>query len=85
MSVDAGTVLKSEVCFRFEPDRATGTITVAYRSHRGLGLWLPSEMKEKYEDVGGTTRPVFGGATKATARYSNYRRFTVEVVEKAEW
>jgi len=37
----------------------------------------PFEMKETYEDLLGTSRPLFHAPTRARARYSNLRQFTV--------
>jgi VWFA-related protein len=79
-----GTVLRSDVTFRFLPNRATARIAVDYRTERGLPIWVPSEMKEWYGDRPAASIPVFRGRTEGTARYSNYRRFTVTTEEKAE-
>jgi hypothetical protein len=77
------TVLRSEVVFRFEPDLATGSIETEYRLQPRLGMWVPHEMKEAYEDLPGTHRPVFRNPTRAQARYSNFRQFNVTTEEKA--
>jgi len=77
-----GTVLRSEVVFRVEPRRAEGSIDVEYRSQPRLGMFVPWEMKERYEDLRGATRPVFGAPMQATARYSNFRLFTVTVEDE---
>ena len=82
-----GTVLRSEVRFRFGADptaaivtryggiasEARATITTTYRAEPGLAIWVPVEMKERYE--GGS----FGYGTDAVARYSRFRRFEVTV------
>ena len=67
-----GTVLRSEVRFRFAFD-ATATITTTYRAEPSLAMWVPVEMKERYE--GGE----FGVGTDAVARYSRFRKFEVTV------
>jgi len=79
-----GTVLRSDVTFRFMPNRATARVAVDYRPERGLPIWVPAEMKEWYDDLPTASIPYFGGSTEGTARYSNYRRFTVTTEEKAE-
>jgi VWFA-related protein len=82
-----GTVLRSEVHFRFADDAmarvmtkyggigsdARATITTTYRAEPGLAIWVPVEMKERYE--GGA----FGYGTDAVARYSRFRKFEVTV------
>jgi VWFA-related protein len=84
--VDAnrGTILRSEVTYRFQPNRAYARIAVEYRPEPGLNIWVPAEMKEQYGDVPCAWAPVFGSKTEGTARYSNYRRFSVSTEEKAE-
>ena len=69
-----GTVLRSEVRFRFDFE-GTATITTAYRAEPSLAMWVPAEMKERY--VGGG----FGAGTDAVARYSRFRKFQVTVEE----
>jgi hypothetical protein len=79
-----GTVLRSEVTYRFAPRRAYAEISVEYRPEPGLNIWVPADMKERYADVPGAWAPVFGSKTTGTATYSNYRRFTVSTEEKAQ-
>jgi hypothetical protein len=38
-----------------------------------------SEMKERYKNLDGAFEPVFHSPAEATARYSNYRQFSVTV------
>ncbi len=78
-----GGVLKSEVVFRFEPRLAEGSIETEYRPQPRLGIWVPYEMKEDYRDLPYAPRPIFHAPTHATARYSNFRQFTVRTDEKA--
>ncbi len=47
-----------------------------YRPEPSLAMWVPKEMQESYRDLPGAS-PVFGAPSRATARYSDYRRFTV--------
>jgi VWFA-related protein len=72
-----GTVLRSETTFRFEPDRAWASVATRYRPEPKLAMWVPAEMRETYQDLRGT--PIFGSPSEATARYSNFRRFTVTI------
>jgi hypothetical protein len=66
---ERGTVLRTEVQFDFEP--GTALVKTEYRPERPLAMWVPSEMEERYDRL------------RATARYSNFRRFRVEVGEAA--
>lgn len=79
-----GTVLRSEARYRFEPDRAEGFVGTRYRREPRLGMWVPDEMTERYRDFPGSHEPVFRGRAEATARYSNYRQFTVAVEATAK-
>ena len=71
-----GTVLRTETRFRFG-SAALATIHTDYRRDEKLALWVPAQMRERYEDLPGGARPVFRQTTDAVARYSNFRRFTV--------
>lgn len=80
-----GTVLRSEATFRFERDGiqiARAYVAAEYRPEPKLAMWVPSEMREEYEDIGGNVR-LFGEHSEATARYGAYRRFTVTTDEQA--
>jgi hypothetical protein len=68
-----GTVLRTEVTFR--PGNGAAHLTANYQLDKGLGLWLPSEMKEEYQPV------TVGFGTESTARYAKYRRFKVTTEE----
>jgi VWFA-related protein len=74
-----GAVLKSEVVFRFEPSLAEASIETEYELQPGLGMWVPSQMKERYRNLPHASRSIFGAPTEATARYSNFRQFRVTV------
>ena len=82
--VDAlnGTVLRTDITFRFMPDRGLARLAADYRFDSPLGLWLPAEMKEDYRNLYGTFQPVFRGATEGAARYAKYRRFGVATEER---
>ena len=75
-----GTVLRSETTFRFEPARARAYVATQYRAEPRLAMWVPAEMREEYEDLTGA--PVFHSPSKATARYTNFRKFTVTVEDE---
>jgi hypothetical protein len=75
-----GTVLRSEVVFRFEVGRTLcgrALISVDYAAEPRLAMWVPSEMHESYEDIPGAPATVFPSPSRATARYGAFRRFTV--------
>ena len=59
--------------FRFRPGDSKATITTEYRVEPRLTVWVPAEMRERYE--GGE----FGGVTEAVARYSGFRQFQVSI------
>ena len=82
--VDAlnGTVLRTDITFRFMPDRGLARLAAEYRFDPTLGLWLPAEMKEDYRNLYGTFQPVFRGTTEGAARYAKYRRFGVATEER---
>jgi hypothetical protein len=46
------------------------SVATEYRPEPHLAMWVPSEMREEYD---------FGFRGEATARYSNFRRFTVTI------
>jgi len=84
IDANRGTILRSEITFTFKPHRAFARVSVDYRPEPGLNIWVPAEMKERYQDLKGAWAPVFGSKTEGTAKYSNYRRFSVSTEEKAE-
>jgi VWFA-related protein len=69
-----GTLVRSEVEFRFAPRWARAFVTVEYRLEPALGIWVPAERREQYEDLTGG-QPMFGRPTKATAKFSGFHRF----------
>jgi hypothetical protein len=77
-----GTLLRSETHFRFEPRRARAYVATEYRPEPKLAMWVPDEMREEYEDLAGGHPRVFGAPTEATARYANFRRFSVSVEDE---
>ena len=77
-----GTVLRTDITFRFMPNRGIARLAAEYRFDPTVGIWLPEEMKEDYRNLYGTFQPVFRGATEGTARYAKYRRFGVATEER---
>jgi VWFA-related protein len=81
---DRGLVARSEVEYRFEPGRALAVVSTDYRPEPGLDIWVPAEMRERYEDLpeAGPHTRVFGEPVEGTARYAHYQRFSVTVIEE---
>jgi hypothetical protein len=79
---ERGTVMRSEVCFRWEPERAEACLVTEYRPEPSLAMWVPTEMRERYGDLPYGSTMVFGAMSEATARYSGYRRFSVTVQQE---
>jgi hypothetical protein len=79
------------VHFRVSRGDTTATITTTFRPVAALAMWVPDEMKERYEidSGGGTGAFAFGVSgctgcyTEAVARYTRVRRFEVTTDEKA--
>ena len=71
---ERGTVLRSETRFPLgapgAPQAARAQVATEYRAEPRLAMWVPVEMREEY---------AFGSRAEATARYSNFRKFTVTV------
>ena len=65
-----GTVLRSETRFDFGGGAGGALVSAEYRPEPKLALWVPSEMHEEYTS---------GTRVDATARYSNFRKFSVSV------
>ena len=75
---ETGTVLRCEVQFRM-PTGSKVRVEVDYQPEEGLAIWVPREMRERYE----SQKPVAfdPNAVQATARYTRFRRFGVETQE----
>lgn len=76
---DTGTILKTEIRLShpsvgrlLKATDATATVTFAFDPN--VELWVPAEMRERYQEIA-------GGRTVSTARYSNYRKFRVSTDE----
>ena len=50
---------------------------VTFALNPDVSLWVPTEMRERYSQR-------LGGRTTSTARYGNYRRFSVSTSENAD-
>ena len=72
-----GAIIESTVSA--ELTMSFASIIVRYARNTKMGLWVPSEMKERYWTVvrGGVTGQAEQTLLEATARYSNFRRFQV--------
>ncbi len=70
-----GRVVRTELKTGSERSDLQSEITVRYRLHDEIGLWVPRDMREKYENP---DRTLFEGH----ARYSDYQRYGVSVDEE---
>ena len=57
--------------------RTDAKVQVTYALDQRLNLWIPIEMRDSYTERG-------GGGASSTARYRNYRRFSVTVSENTD-
>ncbi|HXY42231.1 MAG TPA: hypothetical protein VEQ10_21320 [Vicinamibacteria bacterium] len=62
---------------------AEAELETDYAPEPKLAMWVPVEMRERYQDLPGGGFPVFGSPTEAVARYSSFRRFSVATQETA--
>ena len=79
---DSGTVLETEIRLSHpsvgRDVRATdASAEVRFALDANVNLWVPVEMRESY-----TERR--GGRTSSTARYANYRKFSIAVSENTD-
>jgi hypothetical protein len=69
-----GSVVRTEVSLTLpKSDRAPevrGTMIVDYRPDATLGVWVPSSMRESYQEQGGSRQRI-----DCAAAYTNFRRF----------
>ena len=79
IEADTGRVLMSELITGDAVVHAI--IVVKYAEESSLGLFVPAEMRERY-DIRGDAISGAGSQVEGTATYSNFRRFTVTVDEK---
>lgn len=72
-----GRVIRSELILGDNNTQVRSTITVNYRPDQTLGLWVPTDMTEVYQNP---RRPE-ADRIEATATYANFRRFQVKTEE----
>jgi hypothetical protein len=77
-----GAIIESTVSA--ELTTCFASIVVRYARNAKMGLWVPTEMKERYSAVVrvGMMRQAGESLLEGTARYSNFRRFQVSTEEK---
>ena len=77
-----GAIIESTVSA--ELTTCFASIVVRYARNTKMGLWVPTEMKERYSAVVrvGMMRQAGDSLLEGTARYSNFRRFQVSTEEK---
>jgi hypothetical protein len=77
-----GAIIESTVSA--ELTTCFASIVVRYARNTRMGLWVPTEMRERYSAVGqvGMMRQTGESLLEGTARYSNFRRFQVSTEEK---
>lgn len=78
----AGTVFETEITLNHpavgrEVPATEAVASVTFVSNPEVALWVPAEMRERYSQRG-------GARTSSTARYGNYRKFTVSTSENAD-
>jgi hypothetical protein len=75
---ETGDVHETEIELRHPPvegrPETEAEARVTFGREPEIGLWVPVEMRERYEERG-------GGSMRGTARYSDFRRFAVAVDE----
>jgi hypothetical protein len=73
-----GAVVSSEVLLRFRHSMSSARLVTEYRAEPALAMWVPARMEEDYGGLPGRD-----SAVQTEAVYSNFRRFSVSVEEKA--
>ncbi len=66
-----GRLVRTEVRTGGEDSELRSVVTVRYQPNAELGIWVPRDMKERYDSG--------GGQIEATAKYSNFQQFKVSV------
>ena len=67
-----GRLVRTEMLTGDEDSELRSEITVRYRPDEDIGLWVPRDMKERYESRDGRE-------FKGTATYSDFQQFAVSV------
>jgi hypothetical protein len=75
-----GRVMKTQMTVGDSNTTVRADITVTYQADLSVGVWVPTEMIERYDN------PRVPGAERITCRatYSNYRRFDVKTSESLD-
>ncbi len=79
---DAGTIFETEIELHHpsvgrEVPATEAVAVVTFALNPNVGLWVPTEMRERYSARGGER-------TTSTARYGNYRKFSVSTSENTD-
>ena len=79
---DAGTIFETEIELHHpsvgrEVPATEAVAVVTFALNPNVGLWVPTEMRERYAARGGER-------TTSTARYGNYRKFSVSTSENTD-
>lgn len=79
---DAGTIFETEIELHHpsvgrEVPATEVVAVVTFALNPNVGLWVPTEMRERYSARGGER-------TTSTARYGNYRKFSVSTSENTD-
>jgi len=79
---DAGTIFETEIELHHpsvgrEVPATEAVAVVTFALNPNVGLWVPTEMRERYSERR-------GGRTTSTARYGNYRKFSVSTSENTD-
>ena len=79
---DAGTIFETEIELHHpsvgrEVPATEAVAVVTFALNPNVGLWVPTEMRERYSACGGER-------TTSTARYGNYRKFSVSTSENTD-
>ena len=82
--VEQSTGAIMETQLRLEGTAYVADILVKFKLDPGLGMWVPTEMREAYRTPRGSLVSAgasMGVALEGTARYSKFRRFQVKTEE----
>jgi VWFA-related protein len=85
--IEQSTGAIMETALRLEGSAYIAEIVVKFKLDPGLGMWVPTEMKESYRTPRGSlvgTNVSMGLALEGTAKYSKFRRFQVKTEETVE-
>lgn len=74
---ESGRIIQTELIMDEPQQFVRAQITVKYRPDNRLGIWVPSEMTERYR--AGRSHSFAEQTIDCVATYSNFRRFQVDV------